>query len=423
MRMHECVIHDTKTRVISSSGSVSARCPHYRSAQLQRRMQAVCSSVRRVTLTATRKAVVRLFAACALMVAMGTPLRAQTTLPLAGPGCENCLRVIPSAVLGDTTELGAVSPGRGLVQLDDGSFVHAGTNGLSRFNAAGKPVGRIGRVGSGPMEFRRISFVARTPGNSLVVFDLGNGRVSVIDPRLQQNNQFTLANPVTDAVVLPSGDIVANIHSQDLSRSGVPLHLLDGKAGTIKSSFGLMKGENFDRKSAWAGFREIALSPTGTIWSARRNRYVLEEWDITGRMLRQLERTVEWFRPYEKRDVLGPSAPPQPNIESIYIDSKGLIWVFTAVGARDWRQNIVPRKPMEGIAPGFEPTSLSGIYDTMVEIIDPDTRRVLVSQRVDGLVWGMLSDSLIFSDAQDEDGFPTYQLWRVDVNNRSLLRK
>lgn len=380
--------------------------------------------IERVVLATRQRA---LFACAALAVVaaltMLPTLGAQTASRLEGTGCRDCLRIVPHLVLGDSSDRGAISVGRGLVRRDDGSFVHAGVGGLTLFTATGMPAGAIGRVGSGPLEFRRLNFIARGLADTLIVFDLGNGRLSKISPRLEQVAQFTLTNQVTNAVVLPTGSIVANIHFRDLDRLGVPLHVIDGRSGEVTHSFGLARTEAFDRKSAWAGFREIAVSPRGNIWSTRRNSYVLEEWTAAGEKIRQLERSAAWFHPYELREPLRPNSPPQPHIERIHVDSSGLLWVFAAVPALDWRENIVARKPTPGILPGFEPTSLSGIYDTIIEVIDPVTRRVLVTQRFDGFMWGMLSDSMMFSDAQDQAGFPTLQVWRVEVSGLSLFRR
>ncbi len=327
--------------------------------------------------------------------------------------CRACLSIEQGITLGDATDAGAVSVGRGLLQLRDGSFLHADGRGgvLRRFSSRGLPLGEIGRAGSGPLEFREIDWIMRDSRDTLVVFDLGNGRASTISPTLKQVRQFSITHPVTSASFLPTGHIVANIHFADSPRVGVPVHVIDRNSGTILASFGRDDDETFDSRAAWAGWREIAVSPAGTIWTARRNAYRLEEWDAHGRKLRSLERRVNWFVPYSVRTRLSPTEAPQPHVERIHMDSDGRLWVFIAVPAADWRRSVVARRPSPGILPGFEPVSLSGIYDTIVEIIDTSSGSVIASARLADYAWGMLSDGLIYSDAQAEDGVPRYRLW------------
>lgn len=357
-------------------------------------------------------------------VAAHGSLHSQSPTVIEGRGCSDCMRFTPTIVLGDETEAGSVAVGRGLIRLRDGSFVHATGGGeLVRFSPTGRPVGRIGREGSGPLEFRSIDFLVSDPHDTLVVFDGSNGRAMTISPSHSQVRQFTLPHQVTSAAMLPNGDIAANVHSEDALRTGIPVRVFDRRSGAIRSSMGRRPLERVAANEAWAGWREVAVSPRGTIWTASRNRYVLEEWDREGNKLREIERRVPWFLPYAKRIDLSPSNAPQPSVSRLHVDGAGRVWVFVEVAATEWRRGVVARRPMPGIVPGYEPRSLSALYHTMVEVIDPDGRAVLASQRLPALAWGMLSDDLIYTDAQSDEGVPRFQLWRVQLNVASASAK
>ena len=351
----------------------------------------------------------------------GSSAWSQSTRVLQEALCASCVSIVPVLNLGEDAGLGALGAGRGLVQLRDGSFVHADGRGgaLVKFSSAGVPLQRIGREGSGPLEFRRIDWLMRDGADSLLVFDLENGRAVTISPSGRQSRQFQMAYPVTSASFLPNGNIVANVHFDDSRLTRMPVHVLDRRSGAVLASFGHDSNRVYDAREAWAGWRELTVDPRGTIWTVRRNDYRLEASDARGKRLQSLERRVKWFAPYTVRSRLSPDDAPQPHVERVHADSFGRLWVFIAVPAHDWRKHIVARAATPGILPGYEPVSLSGIYDTIIEVIDVPSATVLASHRISDYGWGMVSDSLMYSDAQAADGVPRYRLWKVGFTRGS----
>lgn len=354
----------------------------------------------------------------------GASASSQSSHVLREALCTACLSIVPALTLGEDTGLGTLGGGRGLVQLRDGSFVHSDGRGgvLVKLSSAGVPLQRIGREGSGPLEFRRIDWLMRDGSDSLLVFDLENGRAVTISPSGRQSRQFQMAYPVTSASFLPNGNIVANVHFADSRLTRMPVHVLDRRSGAVLASFGHDSNRVYDAREAWAGWRELTVDPTGTIWTVRRNDYRLEAWDARGKRLQSLERRVSWFAPYTVRTRLSPQDAPQPHVERVHADSFGRLWIFIAVPAQDWRKHIVERAATPGILPGYEPVSLSGIYDTIVEVIDTRSATVLASRRISDYGWGMVSDSLMYSDAQAADGVPRYRLWKVGFAGGSTSR-
>ncbi len=77
-------------------------------------------------------------------------------------------------------------------RLPDGSIVVAdmGGNAVVRFDSTGHRIGSMGRRGSGPGEFRFLVRVRRCPGDSLLTFDAGEDRVTVLDHSLAPVREF-----------------------------------------------------------------------------------------------------------------------------------------------------------------------------------------------------------------------------------------
>ncbi len=107
---------------------------------------------------------------------------------------SNPVAALPRRVVADSPSLDLGGPDappeaslfrvRGAIRLSDGRIAVAdgGSASLKIFDPAGGLAGTIGREGSGPGEFREPRFLARLPGDSLLVFDIGLGRLTVFGP-------------------------------------------------------------------------------------------------------------------------------------------------------------------------------------------------------------------------------------------------
>lgn len=89
---------------------------------------------------------------------------------------------------------------RGLARMSDGRWVVAngGTNELRFYSPDGDLVARAGSQGEGPGEFRRLSGLARLPGDSLLAWDGAVPRVSIFDSAGNLARSFRLEDPPAD---------------------------------------------------------------------------------------------------------------------------------------------------------------------------------------------------------------------------------
>lgn len=69
-------------------------------------------------------------------------------------------------------------------RLSDGTIVVAdgGARSIRRYDSSGSHLGSFGREGDGPGEFRALSWLGRTAGDSLLAWDRGLNRISVFTP-------------------------------------------------------------------------------------------------------------------------------------------------------------------------------------------------------------------------------------------------
>lgn len=69
----------------------------------------------------------------------------------------------------------------GAVMLSNGDFVAKDEYRVRYFDAAGKQRAVVGTKGSGPNEFRLLTAICATHGDTIVAFDAGNERTSILD--------------------------------------------------------------------------------------------------------------------------------------------------------------------------------------------------------------------------------------------------
>ncbi len=83
---------------------------------------------------------------------------------------------------------------RGAVRLSDGRIVvaNSGTHELRYFGADGTYEQATGSEGGGPGEFKRISVLRRSAGDSVITYDSSNRRVSLFDPAGEFARSFTV---------------------------------------------------------------------------------------------------------------------------------------------------------------------------------------------------------------------------------------
>jgi hypothetical protein len=213
------------------------------------------------------------------------------------------------------------------------------------------------------------------------------------------------------AIGLPSGTMViqAIVRTPDLF--GYPLHVLN-PAGKRLVSFGAGPAEAFDgNPSSVLGV--LAASGNAMVWSSNQRQYRLSLWDVTGTLVKVLDRRVSWFQPWHVWDGRMDVKPPPPRLASAWQDVQGRLFVLSAVPAASWAP--VPGRHANGEAPAATAAEYEKANDTILEVIDPQRGAVTASHRFRGVLIGFVNDTLVAGMSTDRRNRVGVDVWHVSL--------
>lgn len=121
----------------------------------------------------------------ALMITVGL------ALPVGSPAAAQTITVLTTA---DASFPESFSTIRGLRELPDGRILIADGLGqvLVIVDLDAGTADTVGRVGGGPSEYRMPDRLFALPGDSILLVDLGNGRLTVLDPDLEFGRSYPI---------------------------------------------------------------------------------------------------------------------------------------------------------------------------------------------------------------------------------------
>lgn len=322
---------------------------------------------------------------------LGSPLNAQETRHVSvppTPTCPDCrIELDTVAVLSGPVSLGphqliskdrhghfyvlpTGNPSPVLVYSSDGRFLRT-LSGSSR---------------DGSKEYRLPTVPQFLAGDTMVVYDSNMVRLVTMSPSgTVLRDVRPRIFPVRSAIS-PSGTWI--VVAQKLTREaiGLPLHLLN-RDGTVRRSFGAEDSE-YSVSRCCPTERIVTFTQDDKIWVAGINRYVLERWDTTGAKSVEITRSAPWFttwwqaRPWYE-------APPPPQIASLWYDGYGRIWTLIRVPDPSWADRLW--EPPGGIrmkldasgteVPDDPRVDFDDVWDTMIEVIDPENGSLVASAR------------------------------------------
>lgn len=283
----------------------------------------------------------------------------------------------------------------------------------------------VGRQGGGPGEFGRATFLTVIPGDTLIVLDMGNARMSIHDPQLRYVRSAPAPMETMGIVwVNASEAVLLNANIRDRERIGLPFHLFD-RLGNARGSFGPSQpnvtpgNEGLSRRFA------MAAIGTGGLITARTvdNRHEIGIWDTdTRRLIRRV-----WVEPHRVAVSKSRDGYPTPMryIAAIGQDARGRIWILEMVPDRQWRRGVVAEPVGEGrsdkrawriIDQDFEK-----YYDTNIEVLDLEAGRVLARSRIDQSCRFVTPQLEFVCDQRNNDG--TYGLSVHTVGLNQAMKK
>lgn len=340
-------------------------------------------------------------------VAYKAPAAQAPTLITDRTQCREC-RITHDLVLtigrGSDADLLADAP----VIAHSGSQLFLAVGSIPRvkvlvYDSTGRQVASWGRQGSGPGEFRGIRSVRRFRGDSVLVLEPGPRRATVLAPTGSYVRQVLLPLVADEIVPLAHAWVVAGI---DFERGGHPLHTISARGDLLASFGGPLAPPARGRLASVT--RVIAADHLGEgVWSARPDRYELEHWSARGQRTVVVQRRAGWFPSVERISRSKWSDPIFPGILSLYQDSTGLLWVLGRAPKENWR----PSPENYGSTLQTDPLN----FDTVIEVLDLNARRVLAIQRYPWVAHRFTESGLVVSHRENTDGVVVADLWRVSL--------
>jgi hypothetical protein len=153
----------------------------------------------------------------------------------------------------------------------------------------------------------------------------------------------------------------------------------------------------------------FAITADRRIWTFHPNRYELQEWTERGHVT-TLVRDVPWYRPITVDNI---DYRPYRYPTGLAMDSKGRLWTTIAVPLiTDWGK---PAVPFRAAGEGVDTTSYDEKFYTIIEVIDPASGRLIVSQRVPGISSGFTDEHFLMMHRTDENGVDFVDVYEVSL--------
>ena len=366
---------------------------------------------------------------CLLLGILATPLGAQDSVVVVpdAPACATCSLTVSAVVeLGEREGPGIVAQLNApyalarVVRSNDGDYYvsgHLGDGQLLRFSPDGVFQDAIGRRGEGPGEYD-LPILMGGSADDMTILDPSSSRLTTI--RGGEVSTWGLPFRSGGFAVLRDGRHVYNAFSSESDRMGHPLHVYDAASRRITSSFGDegARGPRMDTGLP-ALRRRVAAAEDGNIWAARGNHYRIDKWSPDGDHIARIERDAPWFRPWEEWPGVDYEVRPLPAIVGVRDWGDGLLMVVVRLADANWR----PIRPTLVPLPGhetIEPSQREELYDTVIEILDTRSGKVLARTRVDESVVGLVGRDGFCSYAEHTElGEPKYVVWSVGLSGYS----
>lgn len=288
-----------------------------------------------------------------------------------------------------------------------------GDSAIGVFDSAGRFVRQVGRLGPGPQEFSSIKSIA--PGSVRAALVL-HGRLSLLDDDFKVRRSLTLpeANSVFRAVGLSDSRFVLNNYSPAYP----PFIQVDSSLRLIRTFESIRRPSGNDPDESQY---VMTAAPNGGLWVAPMYYdYWIQLIDSAGSSRSVIGGWPDWYFEYDTNWVRAwatgrASAPPR--VIAVHLDDDGLLWVLTIVAAdsepveapsassgnsseRESRPDPAARRPVNSI----------------IEIIEVDSARLLVSRRFDRILTGITPDGRLTGHTTSPDGAETVHMFDVNFD-------
>jgi hypothetical protein len=253
---------------------------------------------------------------------------------------------------------------------------------IYQYDAAGKFVRAIGKPGEGPQEF--------TPGELL----LAAGRGDSIHA-LGQKGRYHVIAP--DGSIKRSTTTQARTHSFAVDATGMLFAgapKMDGTNAFTVQSFtpaGESAAAMWKVPAPEAGYRFVAIDAKNQRWAASREALDITQWTNAGVMTKHFTAKRDWLANGSiptRVDIM--HERPPGSVAGLSFGADGNLYVFSMVADANWK------------APVDRP-DFTKIWDTLIEVIDPNTGNLVARTRLDRIVMP-IGNGLAYTMLEDKEG-------------------
>ena len=263
---------------------------------------------------------------------------------------------------------------------------------------------------TGSSEFTLITNIFPGPDGALFVYDRRNHSFTLLGPDLSLGP--TTRAPFRPAFIRENGETIAAEQILTPALIGYPIHLVDA-AGQVIRSFGTdTPGYRNDLRRFTD--RIVAPGRNGTVWAAPPGRYVLERWDPeSGDRLARIVVRSPWFE--EFTSPISEAQRPYPILRALW-EQDDFLWVLLRDADTDWKP------PVPGARP-FNLDEYNQTFDWVLDVIDPESGRVIATKRFDTVLWGRPSSPFLISRIPAKDGNRVrFDVWRPQLKPKEKVR-
>lgn len=334
--------------------------------------------------------------------------------------CRECRIVLDSiASIGLETDSVVPSDPADIVEGVDQAFYVTTMTERARvgvYDWQGKLVRLLGRTGEGPGELKAAISVAASRDSFLAVLDYSR----ILWYSLGGGEPITRVLPIPIAefrtIALPGRGLVVAAEQR-----------MPGRAFLYVDTLGVMHPFGDSLKAPRSGLEEYmphSLTVRDRSGFFAMPYYVtprLDEWELSGKLVRRYELPAPWFEPYTRdrlRDLgrLGPRGMRIAISNGAWRDANGLLWTIATVPDPRWK--IVAdtgdkdeRGEVHAPYWGYDRRQVQDAVIAVYRLTDSSVTLV-ASQRVDFPLSRFLSDSVVAERKYIDRGAPVFNLFR-----------
>jgi hypothetical protein len=292
------------------------------------------------------------------------------------------------------------------------ALVVKGGRGLPRlYTREGKLLRVLGREGRGPGEFVNAVGIGFGGGDTLHVFDLSTGRRSLFtqDGAFVRSMSYTI--PSILVALESSGNTIVT------SSNGDRFTVVNAIGNTV-NTFGQQPRPTVGTRTPST---IISSSRPNQFWSAVSHTFVMERWSVEGQRLTVFARQGPWLK-VGVRDSDGTyGQEPTPTVADVREDADGRLWLLANLPHANWRRGLGNVNTARGFA-HFPDRDFGRLYESRIEVIDPERGRLLQSVVLPGYARFFLSDRHVASLRFDEDGDAVVDVYVVAFTQPNTRR-